>query len=222
MTESEQNSLHEIRPEDSLLETVGSDDLAALAIDFWEPILDKMVEDGPIREIPIIGSVLRIAKLGLDVTNYLFIKKVVRFLYHLQEIPLSERQKFLAELNKDESYRQRVGEQLLLSLHRLDDMQKPELLSRVFSAFIRGEIDFVTYRKLCTAIDRMKMYHMQSLVDFYEEPPDRKVAADETLQDLAFAGLVNIMVVKGMSVGPLDGFTQNDLGRLFIQLVMRG
>jgi hypothetical protein len=210
----------EILPEMSLLETINSTNLSDLLIDTGEVLVDQMLSESPFRDIPIIGSIVRIAKAGIDISNYLFIKKVMRFLFALREIPQSKRHKFIEQINEDEKLRKRVGENLFMLLHRLDDMQKPEMLSRVFGAYIQGVIDYLTYQKLATAIDRVNVYNLHCLIDFYKEDSKHKVADDHIMQNLAMAGLVNIMVVKGMHVGPLEGYTKNEIGNLFIKIVM--
>ena len=73
-------------------------------------------------QVALIG-VIRAAG---SVRDPLLAKKLGRFLFALQSVPLDERQAFHDSL-MDRADRRRVGEALLLLLDRLDDMDKPEL-----------------------------------------------------------------------------------------------
>jgi hypothetical protein len=208
-----------VPPEMSLMETITESDLSDIVVDLSESLFDQLLQDGLLRDIPVVGSLVNMAKAGIDVANYLFVQKIIRFLYHLKDIPEEQRQRFLAQLDADEKFKRRVGENLLLLLNRLDDMQKPELLGRVFRAYIVGSIDYATYQKLAVAVDRIRLYNIPYLLDFYEHQPEPEAADDEMLQDLAFCGLVNIPEVKGLVFGR-SGYTTNELGKLFIEIAV--
>jgi len=203
----------------SLMETIRESDLSNLIVDITEPLLDQLLQEGLLRDIPVVGSLVNLAKAGVDVANYLFLQKTIRFLYHLKDIPEEERRRFIDQLDTDEKFKRRVGENLFLLLHRLDDMQKPELLGHIFRAFVVGNIDYVAYQKLSTAVDRIKVYSIPYLLEFYSDQPTPESSDDETLQDLAFCGLVNIPKVEGLVFSRI-GYTGNELGKLFIEIAL--
>ncbi len=55
-------------PETSLIGTIGKSDSINLAIDSGEVLLDQLLNDGPVKDIPIIGSVVKVAKAGIDIS----------------------------------------------------------------------------------------------------------------------------------------------------------
>lgn len=213
---SEQNL---ISPEMSLIETIGKSNLSDLALDTTEALLDQLLQGGLLRDIPFVGSLVNLTKAGVDISNYLFLRKTARFLYYLKDVPEEERRRFIVQLGVDEKFKKRVGENLFLLLHRLDDMQKPELLGRVFKAYMEGKIDNLTFQKLSAAVDRIRIYNVPYLLEFYSKPPDPKEEDDEALQDLAFCGLVTAPVVEGLVLGRV-GYTSNNLGQLFIEIAL--
>ncbi|HZD36333.1 MAG TPA: hypothetical protein VE130_14115 [Nitrososphaeraceae archaeon] len=204
----------------SLLKVIGRSDLPDLATDIGELGIDELLENGLLKDVPFLGGILKLAKFGISVSNYLFLEKISKFLSNLKDIPVEQRARFIQELEQDEEFRQRVGENLLLLLHRLDDVDKPELLGRAFRAYVEGRIEYPTYQKLATAIDRIKIYNIDGLKKFYDESPDREPPDDETLQDLAFCGLVSLNVVKGLTFGPMEGFEKNEIGKVFMKIVL--
>jgi hypothetical protein len=210
----------DLSPEQSLIQTIANSELGDLGVDLTETLIDQLLEEGFLRDLPIVGTVVQLAKVSIDIANYLFLKKTLLFLYSLKTVPEQQRRDFAQKLDSSEKLRKQVGENLLLALHRLDDMQKPALLGRVFGAYINGQVSLEDYQKLATAIDRIKTYSITGLIDFYSESSDRRVPSDETLQDLAYCGLVTAIAVKGMALGPLEGYTKNQLGRLFIEFAL--
>ena len=62
-------------------------------------------------------------------------------------------------------FRKRVEENLLLLLDRLDDMGKPELIGRLFSAYLRQELAYEDFQRLAGSIDRAYMPDLPLLGD---------------------------------------------------------
>ena len=182
--------------------------------------LDQLLKDGILREFSLLSSAVGVIKIYVYTRDWLLQRSIARFRYHLRNIPEGKKQRFISNLQKDEKYKQRVGENLLLLLHRADDMRKPELMARIFRAFVEERIDDLTYQKLSAAVDRIKFYNIPGLIEFYGGSTDRELPDDETLLDLAICGLVNITAVTGLVVGPVDGYTKNDLGKLFIEIAL--
>ena len=87
-------------------------------------------------------------------TQFRFLKKIARFLVQLREIPSERREEFARRLEEDPRFRERLAENLLLVLDRLDDSSKPELIGKIFRAYILGRTDYETCTRLCSAVDR--------------------------------------------------------------------
>ena len=207
-------------PESSLLNLIAQSNLSDLTIDVGEAFFDQLLGNGLVRDIPVLGIIINLAKTGKDINNYLFVKKIFRFLTHIEEIPQNQREKFITDIKSNEQFKKRVGENLLLLLDRLDDMQKAEFLSKAFKAYIEGNINYSTYHSLGRAIDRVNLDNLVALVDFYQEDSNHKVASDEIMQDLQMAGVVNFIPVTGMMIGPFESYIKNELGKLFIELII--
>ena len=128
-----------------------------------EIAVDSVLEEGILKDIPVLSTIIRLYKAGVGVKDVLFLKKVNRFLTRLQSIPEEERQKFMDSMNADPKQKQRAGETLLMVLERLDDMEKPDLVAKAFVRFMREEIDLETLRRICLAIDRCFLSDLQYL-----------------------------------------------------------
>ena len=207
-----------LRLEESLVASIQRPDLGEALANLTEIGLDQLLEEGPLRDIPVLGTLLRLRHTWGGVRDYIFARKVTRFLISVGEIPLDERERFIAKIKQQEKQRQ-LGDTLLLLLDRLDDLEKPEVLARLFAAYMRGRYDLPTFRRLATALERILLVSLPALRSFYS--PDRQgiQTGGEDMEQFAFAGLVSInfyMTDPGITGG---GFGPNDLGRLFLEVV---
>lgn len=215
--------------EGELVELIRTQDLQDSIANLAEAGIDQLLQDGFLREVPILGSMLGVIRAAGTIRGVLLAKKLGRFLTALQSVPQAEREAFHASLG-NRADRRKVGEALLLLLDRLDDMEKPELVGRLFRAMMRSEIDRETFQLLATAVDRLFMPHLAALASFYAgNPADGQAAPSlDVCQALAFAGLVRVEARGdgGGMVGPeFAGATiyykGNQLGELFVKIIAR-
>jgi hypothetical protein len=196
-----------------------------------EPVMDiidagigSLLIDEFLSNLPWVKFLLGLMKFGVSVDNLLFIKKAEHFLFEFDEPEeKEEREQFFSRLKEDEHFRQRVEDNLILMLHRLDDMEKPVLLARAFRAhYVTHKIDHPTFQRLRTAIERIKPHNIQDLLDYYNKPFAPSLPSNESLQDLAYCGLVSF--VSGVWFQANDGssrdFDRNEYGRLFIEIAL--
>lgn len=217
----------EVIPEASLLDTIGGENIEGLFSDAGEFTLDVLLQDGVLRDIPIVSTVVGFTRIGLGVRDYLFLKKTARFLRNLADIPVQERKAFIKKLESEKGFRERVQENLLLMLHRLDNMQKPDMLGKIFRAYLMGQIDFDVYQKLCTAVDRIKIQSIPHLIEFYRgydasnfDDLFKRNIDEDAFQDLVACGLVDMRFIPDMLLA--ESFNSSkiaDFGKLFVEIV---
>lgn len=119
----------------------------------------------------------------------------------MKDTSIEERQQYINELKSQGKFEQ-FQEQLLLWLERHDDMKKPEFLARITNALIMKRIDELTYKKLATDLDRIKMYNITPLVNFYasHEKKNKYQFDFDELHDLANCGLIGVQFRKKESL----------------------
>jgi hypothetical protein len=184
----------------SLISNTGCQDaVAALA----EAGIDQLVADGFLRDIPVIGSVIGVLRAAGGIRDLLLAKKLGRFLQVFQEIPVQERDEYSERLN-DPSDRQRLGEMILLILDRLDDMEKPDLVAKIFRSFLLGEIDLRMFRLLAGAIDRLPIQYLPDLLSFYSDTSNPARIDPEIAQLFSNAGLAQAAVTPGVDLGGIS------------------
>ncbi|RJP50164.1 MAG: hypothetical protein C4583_11070 [Anaerolineaceae bacterium] len=152
----------------SLIETITSSDLSDLLQDYGEIALDSVVSDGILKEIPVINSIVGVAKIAISIRDKLLVKKLAHFLHELSDTTEKERMNFLQEFEEDPKEQRKIGENLLLLLDRLDNMDKPAMVAKLLKAYIKGEIDsFDDFTFYSSIIDKSPISELSSLFTYF-------------------------------------------------------
>jgi hypothetical protein len=201
-----------------LVRTVARNDLGDAIFDVAEVALNHNLAAGVLKAVPIIGTLVKLARAGHSISEELFVRKLVRFLSTLQNVPVEEREKLL-EKYPDASEEQRVlGENLLLALERLDDIGKPVVLARFFAAYIKSEIDYTTFTRLARALEKFNMELFPNLRWFYTRQDPPVETPEEITHELSLAGLVLVQLSGSGTFGGGAGYRPSSLGKVFLRL----
>ena len=189
-----------------------------VAAELAEGKLDELLAEGLLKDVPFFGALLSLWKAGPQVRDWLFARKLGKFLGPIHELPHEERERLLRKLEDDPKQRQKAGEHLLLILERLDDLQKPELISRAFTAYLRGSYDFETFQRLSLAIDRCFYSDL-----FRIEPVGRQVSYSQAVAiNLSNAGLIELSAVPQVrGPGAANQHSTTSLGETFCTVVLK-
>ncbi|MDZ8236233.1 MAG: hypothetical protein RMZ69_03500 [Nostoc sp. ChiQUE01a] len=131
--------------------------------DLGEVALDSLIE-GIVKDIPVLGSAVKIAKLSKTITDQIFLLKVKNFLLGLENISPEEKQIFFSKLNNNSEEKSKVGECLVLIINRLDDLEKAQILAELFLKLIKEKINLETFRRLASAIDIAFIEDLKTLI----------------------------------------------------------
>lgn len=210
---SEEKQDEKLTPEESIIEAVGKPGLPAL-LDTAEAALDLVLDEGFLKELPLIGTVASLFAIGRNLRERLFLKKLLAFLREVNEVKQEERQAFAHLLESDRRRATKVGESLLLLLERLGETQKAILLGKFFAAYLKGQIDLKTFEQLGWALDRFFLQDIEGLKTLYAKNfPEQEVGAR-----LANAGLAAGSIIVPSGGAGWMSYYINDLGRKFVEL----
>lgn len=200
----------------ALVRTVACNQLGDAIFDLAEVALDQNLAEGVFKDVPIVGTLVKLARAGQAVSEELFLRKLTRFLADLNAVPVGEREKLL-EQYPDTSEEQRVlGENLLLALERLDDVKKPAVLARFFAAYIRSEIDYLTFTRLARALEKFNIELLPNLRWFYTRDEPAVAPPEEIIHELSLAGLVTVGLEGSGTIGGSAGYRSSELGKTFL------
>lgn len=204
--------------ESALVRSIDSSSLRDLTTDLAEAAIDQLLDDGPIKDIPILGTLVKArTSIGL-VRDYVFTKKVAKFLIGLSKIPEDQRKAFLAKIqarNEDKKF----GEVLLVLLDRLDDYERPTLLAKVFRAHVEQDFPLDTFRRLATVVEQLPPGSAAALRAFYSPSREGQETGGEFLSQFAGLGLVAIEFYPSSMAHVGGAYEKTELGKLFMSIL---
>lgn len=127
--------------------TLTDSNLQNLSQDIVEVAIDSILNDGLLKDLPIVRTLVNLNKIGANIQDKLFTKKILSFLSGLKDISAKDRNKIIKEIDESKKYRIKVGEKLLYILDKCNDYEISELVSKVFKYFIEGKINYDEFQK---------------------------------------------------------------------------
>lgn len=186
-------------------------------LDNAEVILDQFIQSDAIADIPVLGTIIKVAKSGQSIKESLTRNQLGRFLHNLEGIPESDLNKFKKNLpNTTESLKE-LGENLLLVIERLDHTQKPQMLAQCFIAYIRGDITAVEFARLAKSIERLNFALLPHLESFYglKEPTE---VGEDIFHELSLTGLITASLMHSGTFGGSAEYVHSPIGKLFMKI----
>lgn len=130
------NSIH------SLGETLKESSLCDIGIDGSEILIDSVISDGVLKDIPIVSTLVGLIKSSSSISSMLLLKKIIYFLNGIKDISPEKRSEMIASIDKSPKYKTKIGEKLLYIINRCDDHDKASLVAELFKAFLNKEIEY--------------------------------------------------------------------------------
>lgn len=205
----------------ALSDTMASERLTDVVTTAADIGLDALVSSGAFDGVPIFGALVGMWRAGTAVRDHLFTKKVAAFLITFEQTPEDVRKAFIAGLERA-GKKAMFGEQLLLLIDRMDDLEKPHIVARVMSAAASGHIPLNKAMRLAKIVDRAYTEDLQLLRDFKSG-----VQPDQVIADSLFS--IGLLTSGGSDEGTFaeagSGGTIyhiNDFGRLLVKHGLEG
>jgi hypothetical protein len=198
-----------------------NENLQEVAIAVSEVALDSLTDNEIIKDIPVIGIFVRLARATMSIPDRIFAKKVERFISVTNSIPRDKRDQFHDRLEAEPDLRRKAGEVLVLTLDRVEDLQKAAITGKLFSHFITGDIAFDILRRLLVAVDRA---FIDDLLSFPQWALEGRSADSFDPQSLDGTGLVDPVypvfgdVPANKRAAPTFGCSK--LGELYARLLV--
>ncbi|SRR6266498_1213947 len=203
----------------SILKGACNSEATDLAMELGEIGMNALLDDCILKEIPVLKSIIACRKTWEAIHDQLFLRKVAGFLTACPKFTDAEKDTFARDHLSDRKKTSRLGDALVLILDKLDDLEKPELLAKAFTALVRGRISLENFRRLGAAIDIGFIEDLRALAN---ETRRLREVTELHLPNLVRTGLAEINVRVDTSHAKVDGsgyslvFRISVLGRLFI------
>ena len=109
--------------------------------DIIEALLDSQTENEFVKELPIVGWVMKSVGVVDKIKTKFLVNKILYFLKGISSISEYELRSFETKYLSNPKSIEKFYESLLISIDRLNHLDKSEIISSLFKSLIRGKID---------------------------------------------------------------------------------
>ncbi|MEL4895801.1 hypothetical protein, partial [Crocosphaera sp. Alani8] len=138
----------------SLVSIVISPDNIESALNALENVFDPLINNQLAQNIPFVDILIKTIKTGFNVKQHFFVKKLKRFLENLSDISNEDKKRFSDKINNNSKSSEKLYEQLIIYIDRLDEEEKADLVAKLFKAYIQKRIDQQLFFRLARAIEQ--------------------------------------------------------------------
>jgi hypothetical protein len=163
---------------DTLTETIKDDNFQSVFTDLGETALDTVLEEGVLKEIPLIGSFFGLAKATMSIQDKLFTKKMLTFLLQLKNTDPESRKKQIEKIDSDPDYKAKVGEKLLYIIDKCEDNEKAIYLGQLFQCYIEEKINYEDFLRASKCIEFTFLYDLKKFIKDKWDNMDMEEAGD--------------------------------------------
>lgn len=207
--------------ETSLIKSIEQSEIKGIVSNIGEVALDSITDDGVLKDIPVIGTLTKLYSVGATIKGKIFEKKIIKFLVELENISIEKRKDFVSEISSDNQKSQEIGEHLIIILERIDDIDKPTLIAKLFANYIEEKITYEMFQRLSSIIDKAFLPDLFKLKLYINSQPPYTSWITTSLENL---GLVELTVIDGGQYGANETSGGNvyeisDLGKLLLSII---
>jgi len=171
--------------EGKLVESLEAKELGRLSIDYGELGLDSILDEGIIKDIPFLRTVVSLVKVGFNVRDRIYIKKTVGFLAQVGQAPQEQREEFVKKYCGNVK---RFEEAVMLILEQADRFEKTSLIGKIFKACILGIISYQDALSLSSIVNKALWQDLENM--FHGN------FTDEMRMRLCNCGLLNLGLMR--------------------------
>lgn len=190
----------------SLEETLKDSDLQGVSINLAETFSDAVLEDGILKDIPLLGTIIGTAKATFSLRERLLVKKLIYFITGLKSIDPIKRNKMISKVNESEKYNIKVGEKLLYIIDKCEDHISAQYISDLFLSFLKGEI---TYDEFLRAASTIQKLLTQDIAEFINTKVEN-IETSITQYDKGLSDFQNSLITSGICATETERVTVRD------------
>ena len=161
-----------------------------------EIALKQAVDDGVLKDIPFVGSLVKLCSIGKSVRDSLYTEKLRAFICALNEVPSEKKDEFISEVKDRKHEIEKLVQKIILVIETQTDIEKSEIIANFFVSYLDGYMDESAFRR---SLDVTASYFLDDIVKFVANAGFMRTSVEE----LEFGGLA------GLIGSPLIGFDKS-------------
>lgn len=207
-----------------------TEECSELVSSIAEVTLDSVLEDGLLKDVPIIASVISIYKLGNSLRERHEILKLYHFVKSLNNGMQDEqqREKYILNFQNDQKSRNKELAYLMVVLDKYINLDKPQMLAKTYLSYLNGKITWEEVMKYSEVIDRLLPGDVELLAVGMRENVNYQNVDDGILRLVALGLMVSFpdkTEYNNHTIAIADGRDQNYMwtkfGETFVNILAK-
>ncbi len=144
-----------------------------IGIDMFEVGIDSFLQEGPIKDIPIVGSVVRAGKFVYNIYDRNLLRQTLVFIQQFNNNIIDSKKlgKYRKSLEDNVSKAEKELGRVLIILNKTIDSEKSTILAKLYSAYINQNILWEDFCELSEITDRLFVKDINILMEIYTKYP---------------------------------------------------
>ncbi len=188
-------------------------------VDLFGDIVDTASDMAEL--IPVVGPLLKSAKIYRSIRDQLFLSKTRLIFEEMDKASKADMEAFVENLKSGDKLHQ-FGANILLLIDKMDDLEKPVIVGRLFRAAIEKRLSLDAAKRIASLINGVYSPDLKSLREFRQDAVGKDPDISATLATAGFLRAVSEDwgdVADGAS-GTTVTYALNQYGRNLLEFGM--
>lgn len=209
------------------------DDSKDIIGDYLEIGIDSIIDEGILKEIPIVKTIVGVLKVGKNVHDRNLLKQTLVFIneFNRNEIRQDKIEEYKKRIENDPKKCEDELGRIILLLNNFIDREKSIMLSKVFKDYVGQLLNWNDFCEYSEIINRLFIQDFSFLQEIYlgriSDTTNRSdIYKVERLNSLGIIGMTfkssTISTINGVMSNRQDSYlTMNNNGKKFMNIVMK-
>jgi len=139
--------------ENELIESLSNPNTKDIASGLLEIGIDQLLDNGLLKEIPIVSTLSKSYDLVSSIRDRIFIQKLIAFLLSADTITDEDKFRFYNSIGKTKD--DKIGEKILFAIEKVESIEKSMMIGRLFKSLVLGLITREEFDKSVFAITQI-------------------------------------------------------------------
>jgi len=201
--------------------------------DYLEIGIDSIIDNGILKEIPIVKTIVGVLKVGKNVHDRNLLKQTLVFIneFNRNEIRQDKIEEYKKRIENDSKKCEDELGRIILLLNNFIDREKSIMLSKVFKDYVGQLLNWNEFCEYSEIINRLFIQDFSFLQEVYlgriSDTTNRSdIYKVERLNSLGIIGMTfkssTISTINGVMSNRQDSYlTMNNNGKKFMNIVMK-
>lgn len=191
--------------------------------DYMEIGIDSFIEEGILKEIPIVKSIVSVLKIGKNVHDRNLLRQTLTFIKEFNSGNISK-DKLVAYKSTIENNPKKCEEELgrvLILLNSYVDREKSIMLARLYKSYVNQDVTWSEFCEYSETINRIYIQDMEVLNKIYEG----EVISDFNVENyrldrLSSVGLIHIGFEGMLVTEDSQNEGMSEYGKKFTKIIL--